>query len=434
MSSVLESISIDSGVALKRWQTRIAYQTVRNTTQRLCAPLCVDDYGVQTIAQVSPPKWHLAHTTWFFETFLLEAFYPQYQPFHPRYRYLFNSYYETLGQVYPRPQRGWLSRPCVEDIFRYRTYVDEHLIDLIDSIKDEYKSEFLARLLLGIHHEQQHQELLLTDIKHILASNPLRPAYHNAKDCVLSKIKNSRVNWLLIQGGLFKIGCQGESFAFDNERPRHEVFLRDYVLSPRLVTNEEYLEFIDAGIYSQPQYWLADGWTDVCKGAWKAPLYWENINGEWWMMTLSGMQRLAAQEPVCHVSYYEADAYARWRGRRLPSEAEWEHAATNVEIAGNLQDQGRYHPERACALSNSSLAQLFGDVWEWTCSPYQAYPGYRPLEGALGEYNGKFMCNQWVLRGGSCVTPQAHLRASYRNFFYPQDRWQFTGIRLAEYA
>lgn len=415
-----------------KWQlSHLDYQKVRNTTLRLCEPLCQDDYGVQTIAEVSPPKWHLAHTSWFFETFLLQPFYPDYQPFHPRYGYLFNSYYETLGNVYPRPQRGWLSRPTVDDIFRYRAYVDEHMAVLIDTVAQAHQSEFLTRLWLGIHHEQQHQELLLTDVKHILASNPLRPAYLDST-LAASEVTSMQPSWLLFHGGLFKIGDEGQGFAFDNEKPRHEVFLGDFQVCSRLVTNSEYVEFIESGAYSQPQYWLSDGWMWIGKGGWKAPLYWESIDGEWWIMTLSGMQRLIAHEPVCHVSFYEADAYARWRGRRLLSEAEWEHAAATLDIVGNLQETGRYHPQATSQVCG--ITQIFGDVWEWTSSSYQPYPGYCLPQGVFGEYNGKFMCNQMVLRGGSCVTPTTHLRASYRNFFYPHDRWQFSGIRLADNA
>lgn len=437
MSSVLQTKLSDGKLPREDGQrAKLEYQTVRNTTQGLCKPLCVDDYGVQTISEVSPPKWHLAHTTWFFETFLLQVFYPHYQPFHPRYGELFNSYYETLGGVYPRAKRGWLSRPTIEEIYRYRAYVDQHMLELIDTVTQTNIQEFSTRLTLGIHHEQQHQELLLTDIKHILSANPLRPAYFTESKPLLSAdrtvAKPDQPNWLSYHGGLFKIGYDGDGFAFDNETPRHETYLHDYQVCSRLVTNEEYLEFIDSGAYTQPQYWLSDGWIAVRKGAWQAPLYWERINGEWWIMTLSGLQPLAAQEPVCHVSFYEADAYARWRGQRLPSEAEWEHIAASVEVNGNLQEQGRYHPEAAPATAK--LSQLFGDVWEWTSSPYQSYPGYHLPQGVFGEYNGKFMCNQLVLRGGSCVTPQTHLRASYRNFFYPHDRWQFSGIRLAKNA
>jgi len=408
------------------------YRQVRRQTEQLCLPLATEDYCIQTMLDVSPPKWHIAHVSWFFETFLLIPFQPDYRPYHPRFDYLFNSYYVTHGQPFPRPQRGLLSRPTVAEVYQYRVYVDTAMVQLIDSLAEPRWDEFAARLTLGLHHEQQHQELLLTDIKHILAYNPLRPRYHeNRPDAEGSCVQAAALNWSEYVGGVRSIGHASAGFCFDNETPRHQVYVQDYALACRLVNNGEYLEFMDAGGYERPEYWLSDGWNSVRQQNWRAPLYWEKLDGHWWLMTLAGMRPVAEQEPVCHVSFFEADAYARWSGKRLPSEAEWELAATLQPIAGNFMDSGSLHPLPAAATSIAPT-QLFGDAWEWTQSPYAPYPGYRPLAGSLGEYNGKFMCSQMVLRGGSCATPASHVRPSYRNFFYPGDRWQFSGIRLAD--
>jgi ergothioneine biosynthesis protein EgtB len=395
------------------------YRQIRQTTEQICQPLAIEDYVIQSMADVSPPKWHLAHTTWFFETFLLLPYGRGYEVFHPQYGYLFNSYYEAVGSRHPRPQRGLLSRPTVAEILRYRTYVDEALQSLVND------PELTDLITLGLHHEQQHQELLLTDIKHILATNPLKPAYQAGHRLVRPSAK---LEWMDYPGGLVEIGHANSSFAFDNESPRHPVFLQDYWLASRLITNHEYLEFMQAGGYQRPEFWLADGWATIQTQGWQSPLYWEQIDGSWWIMTLSGLQPLNGPEPVCHVSYYEADAFARWAGKRLPTEAEWENAAASTPIQGNLLDSGSLHPLPAQAVTRPD--QLYGDVWEWTQSAYLPYPGFSPAAGPVGEYNGKFMSNQMVLRGGSCVTPQSHLRPSYRNFFPPHARWQFTGIRL----
>lgn len=416
-------------IEVKRADLWDLYQRFRQETEELCQPLAIEDYGVQSMANVSPPKWHLAHTTWFFETFVLNKWQPSYQSFHPLFHYLFNSYYETVGTVFPRPQRGLLSRPTVEEVYHYRHYVNEHIAELIQSLDETAWSEFSMRMMLGLQHEQQHQELLLTDIKHNFAINPLRPAYQATAPAV-AELYVPNHEWINFSGGLFPSGHEGDDFAFDNEKPSHLVYLDDFALAAQLVTNGEYLEFMQAGGYQKPEYWLADGWTAVQQERWSAPLYWEKIDGQWWVMTLSGMQKLHLHEPVCHVSFYEADAYARWRGKRLPTEAEWERAARKEgRVSGNFRESRLLHPRMAHA-GEGQIKQLFGDVWEWTASAYGPYPGYVPPAGAFGEYNGKFMCNQMVLRGGSCVSPQAHIRASYRNFFYPTDRWQFTGIRL----
>lgn len=409
-----------------------AYRAVRSDSETLCAPLAVEDYVVQAMPDVSPPKWHLAHTTWFFETFLLIPYLKPYRLFHERYGYLFNSYYETVGAFFPRPQRGLLTRPTVDEVYRYRAHVDEAMAELLTAPPASQRDEIAARLALGLNHEQQHQELLLTDIKYNFGINPLRPEYSAAKHT--QTCSAPALVWLDYGGGLKEVGHAGSGFAYDNETPRHKLYLRDYRLASRLVTNGEFLEFIEAGGYRRADLWLSDGWAAVKQRGWQAPLYWENIDAEWWLMTLSGMQPLDENEPVSHVSFYEADAYARFRGKRLPTEAEWECAAADCAIRGNFRESGRYHPAAVSEPEERRIAQMFGDVWEWTQSPYAPYPGFKPLAGAIGEYNGKFMCNQMVLRGGSCATPRSHIRATYRNFFYPPDRWQFSGIRLAEDA
>ncbi len=375
------------------------------------------------MSDVSPPKWHLAHTTWFFETFLLTEYLPGYQVFDPQFGYLFNSYYEAVGDRHPRAERGLLSRPTVAAIYNYRAHVDRSMQDLLTTT---ISPELTALVTLGLHHEQQHQELLLTDIKHILALNPLRPAYRD--DLIITpNLPVKPIEWLEYPGGLVEIGHHSDEFAFDNELPRHQTYLQNYKLADRLVTNGEYLEFIQAGGYQKSAHWLSAGWTTVQTARWQAPLYWEQIDGDWWVMTLGGLRRLDRTEPVCHVSFYEADAYASWRGQRLPTEAEWEIATEGVDLTGNFLERDLLHPTPDAATRH----QFFGDVWEWTQSAYLPYPGFTIAPGAIGEYNGKFMCNQMVLRGGSCATSASHIRSTYRNFFPPDARWQFTGIRLA---
>jgi ergothioneine biosynthesis protein EgtB len=403
------------------------YHQIRQLSQQICSPLALEDYVIQSMPDVSPPKWHLAHTTWFFETFLLVPHLANYRMFHPQFGYLFNSYYETVGQRHPRSERGLLSRPTVSEVYDYRAQVDEGMRSLLSHV-DHPDLESLIRL--GLHHEQQHQELLLTDIKHILALNPLHPAYRSDLPTIHQAVA-SKEHWLDYPGGVYSMGYGGNEFAFDNELPRHPVYLQDYWLAARLVTNGEYLEFMEAG-YEQPEHWLSEGWATVQREGWRSPLYWEFIEENWWVMTLGGMRPINLHEPVCHVSYYEADAYARWAGKRLPTEAEWEAAAPvslQDNFLGNFLGSGYLHPMPA--LSNTRPDQLLGDVWEWTQSAYLPYPGFQTAPGAVGEYNGKFMCNQMVLRGGSCVTSQSHMRSSYRNFFPPASRWQFSGIRLA---
>ncbi|MCZ6886881.1 MAG: ergothioneine biosynthesis protein EgtB [Gammaproteobacteria bacterium] len=402
------------------------YSAVRTQTEMLCRPLAVEDYGVQPMDDCSPPKWHLAHTTWFFETFLLKPFVRGYQPFHERYEYLFNSYYNGVGEQYPRPLRGNLSRPTVEEVMDYRAFVDRTVLRLLADKSDEIR----ARVVLGLNHEQQHQELILTDLKYNLGNNPLAPAFR--EDLVCLETRETPMKFVAEPGGLVSVGADPDApgFAFDNETPRHKTWLDPYVMADRLVTNGEYLEFIEDGGYADPALWLYQGWSEVQRSGWQAPLYWRrSADAGWAEYRLSGLAALEPLLPVTHVSYFEADAYARWTGARLPTEREWENIASRSQVEGNFVDRNTLHPE---AASGKGFKQLYGDAWEWTASAYSPYPGFEPLAGALGEYNGKFMSDQLVLRGGSCVTPPGHVRSSYRNFFYARDRWQFTGIRLAK--
>jgi ergothioneine biosynthesis protein EgtB len=411
---------------LHRTQLVAQYLEVRAQTERLCEPLAVDDYQIQSVLETSPPKWHLAHASWFFETFLLKPFARNYRPFHPHFEYVFNSYYETVGSFHPRAQRGLLSRPTVEDVYRYRAHVDAAMLSLVQSISEVQWSQLAYRVTMGLHHEQQHQELLLMDIKHNFALNPLQPAYRDHVE--VSRQPPTPMRWIERPGGIVEIGHAGDTFAFDNETPRHSVLLRDHALASRPVTNGEYFEFLASGGYADPRHWLADGWAVVREKGWKGPLYWKECDGAWGHMTLGGFRAIDAAEPVCHVSFYEADAYARWAGWRLPLEEELETMCSPQAIQGNFVESGLLHPRPA---ADEADGQWYGDVWEWTRSAYGPYPGFRPLAGSLGEYNGKFMANQMVLRGGCCATPRSHMRSSYRNFFYPHDRWPFAGIRLA---
>jgi len=399
------------------------YREVRAATEALCAPLSDEDCAIQSMPDASPVKWHLAHTTWFFETLVLEAV-PGYAPFHPTFRVLFNSYYASVGEQHPRAERGVLSRPSLEQVREYRRSVDAAILRLLDSGAPE---QMLDVIELGVHHEQQHQELVLTDLKHAFSRNPQRPAYLEAPREPAGEARP--LAWHAFAAGLREIGHSGSSFAFDNERPRHRVFVEAFELASRPVTNAEYLTFVrDAG-YARPELWLSDGFASARSRGWRAPLYWEERDGGWWNFTLAGMAPLREDEPVCHLSHYEADAYARWAGARLPTEAEWECASETAVPGGGFVESGRLHPSPTPA-AEAGPAALFGDVWEWTASAYTPYPGFRPLSGSLGEYNGKFMSNQMVLRGGSCATPRSHIRRSYRNFFPPDARWQFGGIRL----
>jgi ergothioneine biosynthesis protein EgtB len=404
------------------------YRDVRAATMALCETLSPEDCQAQSMDDASPVKWHLAHTSWFFETFILEACARNYASFDPQFRVLFNSYYVTVGDRHPRPLRGLLTRPSLEEVRAYRAHVDEHMLSLLER-PATLSAEQQSVVDLGLHHEQQHQELVLTDLKHLFSCNPLRPAYRHCAPT--PRGADTELEWHQYTEGLHWLGHDGVGFAFDNEAPHHRTFVGSFELASRLLTNGELLAFMADGGYTRPDLWLSDGWNVVQESGWTAPLYWEQRDGTWFTMTLAGMRALRPDEPLCHVSFYEADAVARWAGCRLPTEAEWEVAATGGGATGNFVETGLLHPAPATPGRGNTPQQLFGDVWEWTQSPYGPYPGYRPTGGALGEYNGKFMCNQMVLRGGSCATPGSHMRATYRNFFPPAARWQFSGVRLA---
>jgi ergothioneine biosynthesis protein EgtB len=411
-------------------------KAVRAATERLAAPLSPEDQTVQSMPDASPTKWHRAHTTWFFETFVLVPLDPSYEPLDPRYGYLFNSYYEQVGARHPRPQRGVVTRPGAAEVGAYRTHVDGALARLAERADESAWARAAPLIELGLHHEMQHQELILMDIKHAFSLSALDPAYAPAPPARVGSIGPHA--WVSFDGGLVEIGHDGDGFAFDNEGPRHRVHLEPFRLGSRLVTNGAWLEFMADGGYDRPELWLSDGWGAAQAERWDAPLYWRREAegfepGAWSHFTLAGRRALDLREPVSHVSYYEADAFARWAGARLPSEAEWEVAAADRPIAGNFLESGELRP-RPAADSAITPAQLHGDLWEWTQSPYSPYPGYRAPEGAVGEYNGKFMVNQMVLKGGACVTPIGQMRASYRNFFHPHTRWHFSGVRLARDA
>lgn len=405
-----------------------SYQQVRSHTQFLCEPLEIEDFVVQPVMDVSPLKWHLGHTTWFFETFILKAFSKEYREFHPKYPVLFNSYYISAGDRWSRENRGQLTRPTVKEVFEYRKYVDEHVVRFLD--ERDINGEIEEVLTLGCNHEQQHQELFLYDIKRILGDNPLYPPYR--KDEKKVKMVNSKAEWLNVDEGIYEMGFEGEGFHFDNEEGKHKIFLHEYQISSGLVTNGEYMEFMSDGGYGNHMLWLSEAWDWVNENQVKAPRYWhQEENGEWWNYTLGGYTQVHQDDPLCHISYYEADAFARWKGCRLPTEQEWEQACNiyspNVLSETNFVENHQFKPVQ------TSDFDFFGNVWEWTSSPYVAYPYYNPPEGALGEYNGKFMVNQMVLRGGSFGTSKNHIRSTYRNFFHPHLRWMFSGIRLAKH-
>lgn len=423
------------------------YQAVRAQSVALVQPLLPEDTVVQPSLDVSPPKWHLAHTTWFWETMLLKPFLPGYEVFHPDYAFLFNSYYNSLGSRVNRADRGTLSRPPLADVYRYRTYVDAHMATLLAQL-DELPATVTELLELGLHHEQQHQELLATDIKYILSTNPLAPGYLGSEELgvkseeltdtslLTSRSSLGAAAWLAVPGGISSIGHQQPGFSFDNELPVHEALVPPFELQNRLVTNGEFLEFMEAGGYQQFQFWLGEGWDLLNRAGWQAPLYWSQIAaGQWRRYGPTGLAPLNLAAPVSHISFYEADAYAQWAGARLPTEAEWETAARHfgaTPTGGNWLETGHFDPQPLPPTADPTQChQLLGDCWEWTYSPYHPYPGYQRAAGALGEYNGKFMINQLVLRGGSCATPESHIRLSYRNFFHADKRWQYTGLRLA---
>ncbi len=420
-------------------QLSARFEQVRAATESLTAPLSSEDAALQSMPDASPVKWHLAHTSWFFETFILERFDSEFKPFDPSYRVLFNSYYNGVGDKHPRPERGLISRPALADVLAYRRHVTTRIAELLPKLEMR-EPEFAALMQLGCNHEEQHQELILTDLKHLLSRNPAKPAYQERWP--LTAIQGRKPRWVGYRGGLIVIGQGGSDnagFAFDNEGPRHQVFLEPFEIASYPVTHGDFAAFVAEGGYTRADLWLSMGWDWVQANRILAPLYWAIREGVWHTFTLHGIVPIDAQTPICHINYFEADAFARWaatqaqwKGARLPREAEWEHAATGIEMDGNFQESRAFHP-LALREEKASLQpqQLFGDVWEWTQSAYLPYPGFRPAEGAVGEYNGKFMCNQFVLRGGSCATPKQHIRASYRNFFPPDARWQFSGLRLA---
>lgn len=398
------------------------YATVRAQTANLCRSLGPEDMVLQSMPDASPAKWHLAHTSWFFETFLLTPYQPGYEPFHPDYGYLFNSYYESAGPRHPRPARGLLSRPTLQDIYAYREHVDAGMRSLLQARGSD--PALMSVLELGLNHEQQHQELLLMDVKHLFSLNPLKPVWASLPE--VAAVSARPLKYIGRTAGQVSIGHDGKGFAFDNETPRHPVLVPPHVVADRPVSNGEFRDFVHAGGYRDASLWMSDGWATVQREDWQRPLYWQaDLMSEF---TLGGQRAIVDAAPVCHISWYEADAFARWAGARLPTEAEWESFAAPQPVAGNFLDSGLFQP------SAGDGTRVFGDVWEWTASAYAPHPGFKPLAGGLGEYNGKFMANQMVLKGGACVTPAGHVRASYRNFYYPQQRWQFAGLRLAKDA
>ncbi|MBA2436511.1 MAG: ergothioneine biosynthesis protein EgtB [Chthoniobacterales bacterium] len=436
--TVLDEVEAASAVDRPGGDDRAAgmlgrFQQVRSFSQSLCATLEPEDYVVQSMPDVSPTKWHLAHTSWFFETFILKVWMPGYQPEVPEYAYLFNSYYNAAGDMHRRDLRGLISRPTVAEAYRFRRSIDQHVQELLESADHELIDTLEPVFTIGLQHEQQHQELLVTDIKHVFAQNPLHPIFRERNDRPQRRTI-APCGFVDFEEAIVEIGHGGRGFSYDNEGPRHRALVGAFSLATRPVTNGEYIAFIEDGGYKRPDHWLSLGWTTVnqpASGEWEAPLYWTKRDGNWWNFTLSGMRPVDEAEPVTHVSHFEADAFANWSGARLPTEFEWERAAAGLEIEGNFVDTERFQPAPVEAQPNGKLTRMFGDVWEWTRSAYLPYPGYRAEPGALGEYNGKFMSSQMVLRGGSCATSQNHIRPTYRNFFQPEKRWQFTGIRLA---
>ncbi|MGD9728660.1 MAG: ergothioneine biosynthesis protein EgtB [Nitrospiraceae bacterium] len=403
-----------------------SFDRIRAETERLVEPLLPEDMAIQSTPEVSPTKWHLAHTSWFFEAFVLQQI-ADCPPFNAHYGYLFNSYYEGVGPQYPRSQRGFLARPSIDDVKRYRERTSAAMRTFISSASESAWSKASSLVELGLHHEQQHQELILTDIKHVFSLTPLLPAYLAAPQAPTTHVTPSK--FIEYPGGLVAVGYSGDGFTFDNESPRHKAWLEPHLLKDRLVTCQEYLAFIQDGGYTRPSLWLSEGWAFIQAHGISAPLYWRRAEDAWRIFTLGGERQLNPAEPVVHVSYYEADAYAKWSGNRLPTEVEWETAAADLPLTGNLLSERYYHPHPAS--NGRGLRQMIGDAWEWTSSAYAAYPGFRAPEGAVGEYNGKFMSNQMVLRGGAAVTPDDHIRITYRNFFPPSARWCFSGFRLA---
>lgn len=414
----------DSGAELQLLSAQ--FIQVRQASVAIVRPLSEEDMQIQSMPEASPSKWHLAHTSWAFETFVLKPYLDSYEPYDPQYEYLFNSYYNAIGEQYPRSQRGLLSRPGFQEIMRYRSHVDSAMSELFSDLTIDGNQALLDLISLTINHEQQHQELMLTDLKHAFFNNPSYPKYVESSPRIYNP---SQLSWSAFPEGLYKIGHNNESFYFDNEGPQHQIYLQPFQISSRLVTAGEYIQFIDNGGYQEPSFWLSEAWSKINEQNIKAPFYWVKKNKRWYQFTLSGLQPIDLNSPVMHVNYFEASAFANSVGKRLPTEQEWEVAAKQVEVNGTFFDHKYMHP---CSAKGNSLEQMFGELWQWTSSSYNAYPGFKIPNGAIGEYNGKFMVNQYVLRGGSIATPRGHIRASYRNFFYPDASWQFSGIRLAE--
>ena len=402
------------------------FKRIRAQSLKLTDPLQIEDFVCQPVVDVSPPKWHLGHSSWFFENFILSKYKQDYQLYNPDFNFIFNSYYESQGSRILRNKRGGLNRPSTEKIIAFRKHVDEEIEKLMNT-SSEFDDLFYQFMELGLQHEQQHQELLLTDIKYIFADNPLLPAY---RDYQMPVNKQAEQNWLDIEEGVYQIGYSGDAFSFDNEREQHKVFLHAYQISNRLVTNGEYLQFMADGGYENYEFWLSEGWDWVKQNRSNAPLYWLKEEGDWYTFELNGLQKMRIEDPLCHINYYEADAFARWKGKRLPTEAEWEVAALHFGDLENSASFSEWNIPQSQTQANHP--NFYGGLWEWTSSDYAPYPHYKQAEGALGEYNGKFMVNQKVLRGGSCATPKSHFRPTYRNFFHPQLQWQFCGLRLAE--
>lgn len=425
-------ISIQEEVSEQKQMLLERYAEIRSFTEKLTETLETEDFVIQAVEETSPVKWHLAHTSWFFEAFVLKKGMPEYEALHPQYDYIFNSYYVQTSDPHCRDKRGNLSRPTVKQVFEFREFINENMHNFITGLDEEAFREWEPVIEIGLNHEQQHQELLLTDLKFLLAQNPLYPIF-------LERTRNDAadpgpMSWVEFDEGVYEVGHPGGRFGYDNEFPEHKTYLYPFGISNRLVTNGEYLEFMNDGGYSDVRLWLDEGFSAVEREEWTSPLYWIKRDGEWHHYTLNGVEKLDLNEPVTHISYYEADAYARWAGVRLPTEKEWEAASKKAEMKGHFVESMNVHPAGIAdtASKGDDLIQMFGDAWQWTQSAYSPYPGYKPFPGALGEYNGKFMVNQYVLRGGSCATPGSHIRRSYRNFFHAHARWQFSGIRLAK--
>ncbi len=407
-----------------------SFLRVRSTSQEICKSLTAEDMVIQSDQDISPPKWHLGHTTWFFEVFILQQHVKGYKPFHEKYNFIFNSYYESFGERIPRFTRKLLNRPTLEQVMEYRKTTDEKIIELLQNCSDE---EIFNKVEIGLHHEQQHQELLYTDIKHIFFRNPLKPAYRKKNEKMVYSNRNKDAKYVEFEGGLVEIGHEGNFFAFDSEKPRHKYYLEPFQLASKCVTNSEFLNFILDGGYKKSLYWLSDGWDIATSNKWTSPLYWQEMDREWYEFTLHGFEKLHPEKPICHISFYEANAFACWNDKRLPTEFEWEYASSHIESMhtkeNNFVEKMILHP--VPEESEIEFRHLLGNIWEWTSSSYLPYPGFKPLKGAMGEYNGKFMNDQRVLRGGSCVTPNSHIRNTYRNFLQSSKRWQFSGFRLA---